>query len=160
LIDMLHIPARLALAALLCITPFITVGVNAQPRHAPRIEVASRSVNATFCENSACEAATLRIPTGDSFIMYRWGDHREPVRIANIDAPLINAKCLGEQTRAQLAVDRLAQDLNQATFTMARLHSDRSGTIAFVSVNKRDLGHMLSRDRVVWPWEPRHRSWC
>lgn len=153
-------PARLALAALLCITPLITAGVNARPRHAPRIEVVSRSVNATFCENSACEPASLRIPTGDSFIMYRWGDHREPVRIANIDAPLINAKCIREQASAQLAIDRLAQYLNQATFTMARLHTDRSGTIAFVSINKRDLGHMLSRDGVVWPWEPRHRSRC
>ena len=126
----------------------------------PDIEVVSRSVNATFCENSACEPVSLRIRSGDSFIMYRWGDHREPVRIANIDAPLTHASCIGERSSAQRAVDRLAQYLDRATFTMARLHTDQSGSIAFVSVNNRDLGHMLSRDRLVRPWEPRHHSWC
>ncbi|SCB40466.1 nuclease [Rhizobium hainanense] len=157
---MLAIPAHLGLAVLLCITPF-TADAKSRLRHATsHIEVVSRSVNATFCENSACEPVSLRVLAGDSFTMYRWGDHREPVRIANIDAPLANANCIGEQASAQSAIDRLAQYLNQATFTMARLHTDPSGTIAFVSVNRRDLGHLLSRDRVVWPWEPRHRSWC
>ncbi|WP_349963419.1 nuclease [Rhizobium sp. ZPR3] len=158
---MVAISARLGLVALLCITPDIAASAKPRPKQTTsHIDVVSRSVSATFCENSACEPVSLRIPTGDSFIMYRWGDHREPVRIANIDAPLINAKCIREQASAQLAIDRLAQYLYQATFTMARLYTDRSGTIAFVSANRWDLGHMLSRDRVVWPWEPRHRSWC
>ncbi|OEC93634.1 hypothetical protein A9Z06_09330 [Rhizobium sp. YK2] len=124
------------------------------------MEVVSRSVNATFCENKACEPVSVRIRTGDTFIMYRWGDHREPVRIANIDAPHTHANCIGERVNAQRAVDRLARYLNRATFTMARLHTDQAGTIAFVSINNRDLGDILSRDRVVRPWEPRHHSWC
>ena len=158
---MLTISVRFGLAALLCITPLAAASAKPKTMQATSgIEVVSRSVNATFCENSACEPVSLRIPTGDSFILYRWGDHREPVRIANIDAPLTQANCIGERSSAQRAVDWLAQYLNRATFTMARLHADQSGTIAFVSINNRDLGHMLSRDHVVWPWEPRHRSWC
>lgn len=153
--------SHLGLAVLLCITPLAAARATPKTMHAAsEIEVVSRSVHATFCENSACEPVSLRIRTGDSFIMDRWGDHREAVRIANIDAPLTQANCIGERSSAQRAVDRLAQYLDRATLTMARLHTDQSGTIAFVSVNNRDLGHMLARDRVVRPWEPRHRSWC
>ncbi|OCJ22192.1 hypothetical protein A6U88_30305 [Agrobacterium sp. B131/95] len=119
------------------------------------------SVHATYCENSACEPVTLQIASGDSFVIYRWGNHREPVRIANIDAPDGRAQCVRERERALLAADRLGQLLNWSTFTMARVGTDRRGnSLSFVSVDRRDLGHELTRQRVVWPWEPRHRSWC
>ncbi|WP_234711764.1 thermonuclease family protein [Rhizobium rhizogenes] len=121
----------------------------------------SFSVHATYCENSACEPVTLRISSGDSFVMHRWGDHREQVRIANIDAPDEHARCFGERTSAERAADRLSQLLNRSTFTMARIDTDQRGnSIAFVSISRRDLGHQLVRERLVWPWEPRHRSWC
>ncbi|OCJ02487.1 hypothetical protein A6U85_30430 [Agrobacterium sp. 13-626] len=119
------------------------------------------SVHATYCENSACEPVTLQISGGDSFVIYRWGNHRQPIRIANIDAPDGRARCMGEKERAMLAADRLGQLLNGSTFTMARVSTDRRGSsLAFVSVDRWDLGHVLIRARLVWPWEPRHRSWC
>ncbi|MCJ9719995.1 thermonuclease family protein [Agrobacterium sp. SHOUNA12C] len=93
--------------------------------------------------------------------MHRWGNHREQIRIANIDAPDGHARCFGERTSAQRATDRLSHLLNTSTFTMARISTDHRGSsIAFVSINRRDLGHQLVREWLVWPWEPRHRSWC
>ncbi|NTG30114.1 nuclease [Agrobacterium rhizogenes] len=144
-----------ALVAFLCMT--VTAPVDARGRAAN----VSFSVRATFCENSACEPVTLRISSGDSFVMHRWGNHREQVRIANIDAPDGNARCIGERTSAERATDRLGHLLNGSAFTIARINMDRRGnSIAFVSINRRDLGHQLVRERLVWPWEPRHRSWC
>lgn len=119
------------------------------------------SVHATLCENSACEPVTLQILRGDRFVMYRWGNHREDIRIANIDAPDGQARCPGEQTSARRAADRLGQKLNGSAFTLARIDADRGGnTLAFVSIDHRDLGHELIRKGVVLPWEPKHRSWC
>jgi endonuclease YncB( thermonuclease family) len=121
----------------------------------------SFSVHATYCDNSACEPVTLQISSGDSFIVNRWGDHRERVRIANIDAPNPRARCIGEKESAERATVRLGQLLSGSTFTMARVGTDRRGnSIAFVSINRRDLGHQLVREQLVWPWEPKHRSWC
>jgi endonuclease YncB( thermonuclease family) len=121
----------------------------------------SFSVPATYCENSACEPVTLRISIGDRFVIHRWGNHREQIRIANIDAPDGHARCFGEQASAQRATDRLSQLLNTSTFTLARISADHHGnSIAFVSISRRDLGHQLMRERLVWPWKPRHRSWC
>jgi endonuclease YncB( thermonuclease family) len=121
----------------------------------------SFSVHATYCENSACEPVTLQISNGDSFIVNRWGNHREAIRIANIDAPDGRTRCVGERESAERATVRLGQLLTGSTFTMARVGTDRRGnSIAFVSVDRRDLGHELVRERRALPWEPRYRSWC
>ncbi|ANP91533.1 MULTISPECIES: hypothetical protein [Rhizobium] len=152
--------AGILLATLFSVISATTVDAKTRPAAVRHIEINSYSVHATYCENSACEPVSLSIASGDGFIMYRWGDHREKVRLANIDAPSVSAKCVREQQSAQLAIERLARVLNGATFTMARLHADPSGTIAVVSVDRHDVGHILSREHVVWPWEPRHRSWC
>ncbi|WFU07321.1 thermonuclease family protein (plasmid) [Rhizobium sp. CB3171] len=136
--------------------------VTAAPADAaPRSAFISFSVHATYCENSACEPVTLQIVGGDAFVINRWGNHREQVRIANIDAPDRRARCIREREKAEQATDRLGRLMNGSTFTMARVHTDgRGDSIAFVSVDSRDLGHTLVREGVVFPWEPRHRSWC
>ncbi|CAN7718569.1 thermonuclease family protein [Rhizobium rhizogenes] len=143
------------------IAALIPIAIAAPAVAGARSAIVQFSVHATYCENSACEPVTLQISGGDSFVIYRWGNHREPVRIANIDAPDGRARCMDEKERARLAADRLGQFLNGSTFTMARVGTERRGSsIAFVSVDRRDLGHELIRERVVWPSEPRHRSWC
>ncbi|NTG38882.1 nuclease [Agrobacterium rhizogenes] len=148
----------LAVAAFAALIPIV---IAAPADAGARSAIIQFSVHATYCENSACEPVTLQIASGDSFVIYRWGNHREPVRIANIDAPDGRARCLRERERALLAADRLGQFLNGSTFTMARIGTERHGnSLAFVSVDRWDLGYMLVRERVVWPWEPRHRSWC
>ncbi|NEJ25449.1 nuclease [Rhizobium leguminosarum] len=123
--------------------------------------IVSISVHATYCENSACEPVTLQISNGDSFVVNRWGNHRETIRIANIDAPNDRARCIGEKDSAERATVRLGQLLSGSTFTMARVGTDRhSNSMAFVSVDRHDLGHELVRERLTWPWEPKHRFWC
>ncbi|NTJ51561.1 thermonuclease family protein [Agrobacterium rhizogenes] len=149
---------NLVVAAIAALIPI----AGATPADAgARSAVIRFSVHATYCENSACEPVTLQIASGDSFVIYRWGNHREPVRIANIDAPDGRAQCARERERALLAADRLGHLLNGSTFTMARVGTDRRGnSLSFVSVSRRDLGRELIRQRVAWPWEPKHRSWC
>nr|WP_200985083.1 nuclease [Rhizobium rhizogenes]QCL09135.1 putative nuclease [Rhizobium rhizogenes] len=148
----------LAVAAFAALIP---IAIAAPADAGARSATIQFSVHATYCENSACEPVTLQIAGGDGFVIYRWGNHREPARIANIDAPDGRAQCARERERALLAADRLGQLLNGSTFTMARVGTDRRGnSLSFVSVDRRDLGDKLIRERLVWPWEPRHRSWC
>jgi endonuclease YncB( thermonuclease family) len=143
------------------VVAIVSMAVTAPAEARGRVVDVSFSVHAIYCENSACEPVTLRVSSGDSFVMHRWGNHREQIRIANIDAPDGRARCIGERTRAQRATDRLSQLLNASTVTLARINNDHRGnSIAFVSIDRRDLGHQLVRERLVWPWEPRRRSWC
>jgi endonuclease YncB( thermonuclease family) len=142
-----------AAAALFAITASYT---DAQSQ----LGFASNNVPATYCENSACEPVMLQISSGDSFIVHRWGNHREEIRIANIDAPSLQARCIGERASGERATVGLRQSLAGSTFTMARLSTDSGGSIALVSIDRRDLGHQLVLRNLVWPWEPRHRSWC
>ncbi|ACM31130.1 nuclease [Rhizobium rhizogenes] len=147
--------------AVATIAALILIAIAAPVDAGARSAVIRTSVHATYCENSACEPVTLRIEGGDSFVIYRWGNHHEPVRIANIDAPYGRARCERERERALMAAGRLGQFLNGSTFTMARVGTDRRGnSIAFVSINRRDLGHHLVREQLVWPREPKHRFWC
>lgn len=116
---------------------------------------------AIYCDNSACEPVTLQVQSGDRFVMSRWGDHHERIRIANIDAPDCRARCLSGRASAQQARARLAELLYGSRFTTARIDTDRRGnTVAMVTVNRRDVGHALIRERLVWPMEKRHHSWC
>lgn len=134
----------------------------------PPVEAATRRpiyppfrVHATYCENRACEPVTLQISSGERFVMYRWGNHREEVRIANIDAPDENARCPREKENAQRATDRLGQLLNGSIVTLARIDVDlRGNSLAFVSVDSRDLGHQLISEHLALPREPKHRSRC
>jgi endonuclease YncB( thermonuclease family) len=147
--------ASAVVATLLSIAATSPTGARA------RTASVSFSIHAIYCESSACEPVTLQISSGDSFIVYRWGNHRERIRIANIDAPNGRARCVGKRTSAERAAVRLGQLLGGSTFTMARVGTDRrSNSIAFVSADRRDLGHQLVREQLVWPWEPKHRSWC
>ncbi|QND44697.1 thermonuclease family protein (plasmid) [Rhizobium lusitanum] len=149
---------NLVIAAIAALIP---IAVATPADAGARSAIIRFSVHATYCENSACEPVTLQIAGGDSFVIYRWGNHREPIRIANIDAPDGRARCMGEKERAMLAADRLGQLMNGSTFTMARVGTDRRGnSLSFVSVDRRDLGHELIRQRVAIPWEPKQRSWC
>ncbi|WEO70158.1 thermonuclease family protein [Rhizobium rhizogenes] len=139
----------------------LSIAVTAPADARGQVANVSFSVHATYCENSACEPVTLWVSSGDSFVMHRWGNHREQISIANIDAPDGRARCIGERISAEQATDRLSQLLDGSSFTIARINTDHRGnSVAFVSINRRDLGHQLVRERLVWPWEPRHRSWC
>ena len=116
---------------------------------------------ATFCDNAACEPVTVTIANGQTFVIHRWGNHREQVKIANIATPTGKAKCAAERDLGRRAMSRLSQLLDGATLTMARISQDGSSpTIAMVSVNGRDVGNTLIRERLAFPAEPRSRSWC
>ncbi|MGO4566931.1 thermonuclease family protein [Rhizobium sp. 2YAF20] len=142
-------------------TALLSIAVIAPTEAAARTANIWFSVHATYCENSTCEPVTLQISAGDNFIISKWGNHRETIRIVNIDAPNHRARCVGERESAERATVRLGQLLTGSTFTTARVSTDRRGnSIAFVSINRRDLGHQLAREQLVWPWEPKHRPWC
>ncbi|MFW8642762.1 nuclease [Rhizobium beringeri] len=123
--------------------------------------IVSISVHATYCENSACEPVTLQISNGDSFVVNRWGNHRETIRIANIDAPNDRARCIGEKDSAERATGQAWPaperfDLHDGP----RRHGSSQQFDGIRSVDRHDLGHELVRERLTWPWEPKHRFWC
>lgn len=118
-------------------------------------------VSARYCENTACEPVTLRIWSGDTFIMHRLGPHEERIRIANIDAADVVARCPTEATVAQDAKLQLMSILSNSTFVLARVSGERDRTsTAFVTANGRDVGKSMMDRRHARPHEQPERRWC
>ena len=109
------------------VATLLSIAVTAPADTDARSAVIRFSVHANYCQNSACEPVTLEILGGDSFGINRSGNHREPVRIANIDAQNSRARRMRGSGRTLLAADRLGKVLNDSTFMMARVGTDRRG---------------------------------
>lgn len=119
------------------------------------------SVSARYCEDTACEPVTLRIWSGDTFIMDRLGQHHEVIIIANIESPDVNAKCSAEAHAAQSAKHKLATLLENQTFVLARVAGRKdTRSMAFVTVAGRDVGKMMMDRRSALPFETPPRPRC
>lgn len=117
-------------------------------------------VSARYCEDSACERVTLRIWSGDTFIMDRLGPHQERIRIANIDAADVIASCATEATVAQDAKLQLMAILANSSIVLARVSVSERVSMAFVTANGRDVGKSMMDRRYARPFEQPARSWC
>lgn len=118
-------------------------------------------VSARYCEDTACEPVTLRIWSGDTFIMDRLGPHYERIRIANIDAAKVIARCATEATIAQDAKLQLMAILSTSTFVLARVADGKDGaSTAFVTANGRDVGKSMMDRHLASSHEHSRRTWC
>ena len=85
----------------------------------------------------------------------------EKVRIADIDAPEINGRCLYESRLAIASRDRLRQLLNSGEFKLHREGQDRYGrTLAVVTIDGYSVGDMLVSEGLARPWTGRREPWC
>ncbi|MNE62700.1 hypothetical protein D3C80_1579970 [compost metagenome] len=118
-------------------------------------------VSARYCEDMACEPVTLRIWSGDTFIMDRLGPHQEHVRIANIDAADVIARCPAEAAVAQDAKLQLMAILSNSTFVLARVTGEKDrASNAFVTANGRDVGKSMMDLHLASPQESSRRTRC
>lgn len=86
-------------------------------------------------------------------------------RLANIDAPEThdNARCASEHLIGMLAKQEAISLVRSARSVTVRAtwRWDRFGRrVAFVLVDGEDLGHLLMRRGLAWPWRGRKARWC
>ena len=87
----------------------------------------------------------------------------EKFRIAVIDTPELNGRCLYERRLAIRARNRLADLMGTAEgFELARHGSDPFGrTLVTVTVNGRDIGQTLMRESLAKRWKRGQPiDWC
>ncbi len=119
------------------------------------------TVSARYCENTACESVTLGIWRGDSFVMHRLGPHEERIRIANIDAADVVARCPAESAIAQEAKLQLMSILNGSTFVLARVSGEKDhASTAFVTANGKDVGKRMMNNHHARALEQPPQPWC
>lgn len=148
-----------------CVAPSWSADLfNEKPTLSER-KLASRNtafaVSARYCEDTACEPVTLRIWSGDTFVMDRLGQHHQVVTIANIKAPDVHARCNLEAHAAQSAKRQLTTLLENRTFVLARVVGRKDArSMAFVTVAGRDVGKMMMDRQSALPFETPPRHWC
>lgn len=85
----------------------------------------------------------------------------EKVRIADIDAPELKARCPRERDLALAARARLLDLLNASPFTLRRSGVDRYGrTLAVVMSRGASVGGVLVREGLARQWDGARRPWC
>jgi endonuclease YncB( thermonuclease family) len=96
------------------------------------------------------------IVDGDTF----WW-HGEKIRIANIDAPEVDAPCAYERHLAHRATLRFRELVSAGTPVLVRSGKDRYGrTLADVAVDGRDVGAVLVKESLARPWLGHKEHWC
>jgi micrococcal nuclease len=88
-------------------------------------------------------------------------------RLADVDAPELNGRCLAERRLAHLARDRARQLLDGARSIEIAPTGEvneargpyRERLVARVSIDGRDLGATLIAEGLAQPWRGRER-WC
>ncbi len=115
-------------------------------------------VSVLLC-TASCEPAEIRVWDGDSI---RLGTTRqaESVRIFNIDAPELEARCRHELELARQAKVRLAQILQGQRIEVLRQGADRYGrTLAAIRVEGQDVGDVLVGEGLARTWAGRREPW-
>lgn len=108
----------------------------------------------------SCEPGEIRVWDGDS-IRLGLTSEAEAVRIFNIDAPEIEGQCAYETNLAQHSKNRLASLLAGQRVEINRQGKDRYGrSLAAVTVNGVDAGHILVSEGMARSWSGRRESWC
>jgi endonuclease YncB( thermonuclease family) len=105
-------------------------------------------------------AGGFRAVDGDTLVQVSTG---ETIRVANIDTAETGerARCGAERRHGELA-ERRVRELVERDVEVQRLgRTDRYGrTLAYVSVDRRDLGEMLISEHLARPWRGRREAWC
>jgi len=100
----------------------------------------------------------VRVIDGDTF---DYGGQR--IRIADIDAPELNARCAEEAWLAAAATRRLRALLAQGPFQLVPVSrdEDRHGRkLRIVVRNGRSIGDILAAEGLARTWSGRHQPWC
>lgn len=88
----------------------------------------------------------------------------EKIRLVNIDAPEVKARCLAERDRAGAATRELASLLHSQPIRIQRRGEDRFGrTLAALSTPAGDVGDLLVRRDLAVTWRGRREpaeTWC
>lgn len=115
---------------------------------------------------SLTAAAALAIcpPTGPRHHCVHDGDtvwwNGEKIRLADIDAPELRARCPAESALAIAARDRLVQLLNAGPVTIVTKGRDRyRRTLALMELPDGDIGERLIGEGLASRW-PQRRDWC
>lgn len=91
----------------------------------------------------------------------------EKIRLADIDAPEIEAPCVDARVKAALAAGRLAELLGRGGYVIARgdpvdgRQQDRFGrSLAVILVDGVSVGSVLVDEELARPWTGRRENWC
>lgn len=88
----------------------------------------------------------------------------EKIRLVNIDAPEVKARCRAESVRAAEATHELARLVDRHPLRIAREGADRYGrTLAAISTAEGDVGDILVARDLAMPWGGRREAaetWC
>ena len=88
----------------------------------------------------------------------------EKIRLVNIDAPEVRARCAAERERASAATRELALLLHSQPIRIRRRGEDRYGrTLAVLSTPTGDVGDLLVRRDLAVAWGGRREpveTWC
>lgn len=105
-----------------------------------------------------CPAQGVRVTClhdGDSLVI-----NRERLRLANIDAPELKARCPYERAQALRARNRL-HELLQRPFLVEATGQDRYGrTLVRIRVDGRDVGEVLVGEGLARPYAGGRKPWC
>ena len=145
------IRARVAAVVIAGLAP--CAGTAAENRHV--------SVPAFLCEQASCSPVTLLVWDGDSFILRDERGGREKIRIENIDAPEIDARCASERAAAVKAKGELARLLAGQRIKVVRSKLDRyRRQLARVVSGESDVGERLVEQDLARGWDSWRASWC
>ena len=85
----------------------------------------------------------------------------EKIRISNIDAPELEARCSSERRLAVAATRRLAELLGGGELQIRREGTDRyDRMLATIRIGGRDVGDQLVADGLARTWSGRREPWC
>lgn len=85
----------------------------------------------------------------------------EKIRISNIDAPEMAARCEAELQRAIASTLRLAQLLGTGRLQIRREGNDVHGrTLATIRIGGQDIGDRLVAEGLARTWSGRREPWC
>lgn len=91
----------------------------------------------------------------------------EKIRLADIDAPEIEAACVDARVKAALAAGRLAELLGRGDYVISRgdpsdgRQQDRFGrTLAVILVDDISVGAILVEEGLARTWSGRREPWC
>ncbi len=116
-------------------------------------------VTILLCLN-ACKPVEAQVWDGDTFRIASVSGF-EKIRISNIDAPEIEARCSFEAGLAQKAKLRLAELLQLGEVRVNTEKIDRYGRIlATVENASGDIGDRLVAEGVARTWTGRREAWC
>lgn len=85
----------------------------------------------------------------------------EKIRLADIDAPEVNAPCVEARILAARSAGQLAELLEAEKYLIERNGQDKYGrTLAIITIGGRSVGDVLVEERLARSWSGKRETWC